>query len=127
MEGQSQFLTDVLLEDKITDIWPEHPWLYDVRWPDFKNREMREKAYLEIAEKLEKSGKMEVFNNQKLHKTIVIRIIYQMHQSSIVICSEKVWLLAVWTVKPQIVTHGDEISEKVRRNLCIKVRDVPTI
>ena len=86
-------LTDVSLEDKIADIWPEYPCLYDVRSPDFKNRDMREKAYLEIAENLEKPDKMEFFNNRNLRKTIFIRIISQIHQSSIVICSEKAWLL----------------------------------
>ena len=59
MEGQSQLLADVLLEDKIAEIWPEYLCLYDVRLPDFKNRDMREKAYHEIAEKVEKSGKKE--------------------------------------------------------------------
>ena len=59
MEGQSQLLADVLLEDKITEIWPEYPCLYNVRSPDFKHRDMREKAYQEITEKLEKSGKKE--------------------------------------------------------------------
>ena len=66
MEDQSQLLADVLLEDKISDLWPEYPCLYDVRSPDFKNRDMREVAYLEIAEKLEKSGKTNVANIENL-------------------------------------------------------------
>ena len=111
MAEQSQFLIDVLLEDKIADIWPEYPCLYDVRSPDFKNRDLREKAYLEIAEKLEKSGKTEFFNNQRLRKTIFFRIISQIQQSSIVIHSEKAWWLGVWFVKPQIVLSSEEIRE----------------
>ena len=57
VKDQNQFLAGLLLEDKITDLWPEYPYLYDVRYPDFKNRDMREMTYLEIVNKLEKSGK----------------------------------------------------------------------
>ncbi|XP_028410489.1 uncharacterized protein LOC114542944 [Dendronephthya gigantea] len=41
-----------MLEDQIADIWPEYPCLYDVRCPDFKNRELLEHSFKEIAEKL---------------------------------------------------------------------------
>ena len=73
MEDQSQLLANVLLEDKIADIWPEYPCLYDVRSPDFKNRDMREMAYLEIAEKLDKSGKAYVANIQNLLKQYLLQ------------------------------------------------------
>ena len=62
MEEQSQLLADVLIEDKIADLWPEYPCLYDMRSTEFRNRDLREMAYLEMAEKLEKSGKTNVAN-----------------------------------------------------------------
>ena len=77
MEDQSQLLADVLLEDKIADIWPEYPCLYDARSPDFKNRDMREMAYLEIAEKLDKSGKAYVANSQNLLKQYLLQYLIQ--------------------------------------------------
>ena len=43
-----------MLEDQIADIWPDYPCLYDVRSPDFKNRELRDNSIQEIAEKLGK-------------------------------------------------------------------------
>ena len=52
----SAVIAEAVLEDKIADIWPEshYPCLYDVRSPDFKNRELREIAVQLtcIAEKL---------------------------------------------------------------------------
>ena len=77
MEDQSQLLADVRLEDKIADIWPEYPCLYDVRSPDFKNRDLREMAYLEIAEKLDKSGKAYVANIQTLLTQYVLQYLIQ--------------------------------------------------
>ncbi len=38
MAGQSELLTDAILEDKIADIWLDYPYLYKVRSPNFKNR-----------------------------------------------------------------------------------------
>ncbi|XP_046863243.1 uncharacterized protein LOC124456987 [Xenia sp. Carnegie-2017] len=46
---------EALLEDHLADIWPDFPCLYDVRCPEFKNRDLRENAYEEIAEKLGKT------------------------------------------------------------------------
>ena len=68
MEDQSQLLADVCLEDKIAHLWPEYPCLYVVRSPDFKNRDMREMPYLEIGEKLDKSGKTRIANIDNLLK-----------------------------------------------------------
>ena len=77
MEDQSQLLANALLEDKIADIWPEYPCLYDVRSNDFKNRDMREMAYLEIAEKLDKPGKAYVANIQNLLKQYLLQYLIQ--------------------------------------------------
>ena len=48
-----ELVSDVLFEDHLVDMCPQHPCLYDVRSSDFKNRDSREKALEEIAEKLE--------------------------------------------------------------------------
>ena len=48
-----ELVSDVLFEDHLVDMWPQHPCLYDVRSSGFKNRDSREKALEEIAEKLE--------------------------------------------------------------------------
>ena len=50
--ANSEWVADAMLEDQIDDIWPEHSCLYDVRTQDFKNKDVREKAYAEIVEKL---------------------------------------------------------------------------
>ena len=50
--SNSSFATEAVLEDKLADFWPDFPCLYDVRSPDFKNRELWEKALEELAEKL---------------------------------------------------------------------------
>lgn len=53
----SAVVAEAILEDQIADLWPEYPCLYDVRSPEFKNREMRERALEELAEKLGQTGK----------------------------------------------------------------------
>ena len=50
-------VADIMLEDQIADMWPDYPCLYDVRSPDFKNRDLRESGIQEIAEKVGKTGK----------------------------------------------------------------------
>ena len=52
MANNSSIVTEALLEDKLADFWPDFPCLYDVRCSDFKNRELRDKALQELAEKL---------------------------------------------------------------------------
>ncbi len=49
-------VSDAILEDKLIDLWPDYPCLYHVNLPEFKNRDEREKAMEEIAEKLEQTG-----------------------------------------------------------------------
>lgn len=51
-------VADILLEDQIADLWPDYPCLYDVRSPDFKNRDLRESCIEKIAEQVGKSGKL---------------------------------------------------------------------
>ena len=53
----NEFINDALLEEKLVDLWPDYPCLYDVRSQDFKDRNKRDKATSEIAEKLEQSDK----------------------------------------------------------------------
>ena len=46
---------EAMLEDQIADIWPDYACLYDVRSPEFKNRDLRDRAIQEMAEKLGKT------------------------------------------------------------------------
>ena len=47
----SSIVAEAVLEDKLPDFWPDYRCLYDVQCPDFKNRELRDKAFQELAEK----------------------------------------------------------------------------
>ena len=51
-------VADIMLEDQIADLWPDYVCLYDVRSPDFKNRDLRESCIQEIADKVGKTGKL---------------------------------------------------------------------
>ena len=53
---QHDLVEGASLEDKLVDLWPDYPCLYDVRSADFRNRDKRESAFEEIAEKLSQSG-----------------------------------------------------------------------
>jgi hypothetical protein len=55
--AHSELVADAMLEDQLADIWPEYPCVYDVRSQDFKNRDMRENMFAEIAKKLGQSSK----------------------------------------------------------------------
>lgn len=48
----SEVVNDVLLEEKLVELWPDFPCLYDVRSTDFKNRELQNQPFEQIAEKL---------------------------------------------------------------------------
>ena len=58
-------VADIMLEDKMADLWPDYPCLYDVKSPDFKNRDLRERSFQDIAEKVGKSGKFLDINTDK--------------------------------------------------------------
>ena len=45
-------LSEIMLEEKLVELWPDYGCLYDVRSPDFKNRDKRQVAIEEIATKL---------------------------------------------------------------------------
>ena len=51
MAANNSIVADAVLEDKLADLWPDYPCLYDVRCPEFKNRELRDKAFQKLAEK----------------------------------------------------------------------------
>ena len=57
MARQSELLADVSLEEK-SPIYDPIICLYDVRSLDYKDRNTREKAFQEIAQKLQKTGKI---------------------------------------------------------------------
>eukprot|EP00794_Sanderia_malayensis_P003897 gene3897-4441_t len=48
--NKSEFLNEAILEEKLVDLWPEYPCVYDVRSPNFKDRVRRDMAIHEIAE-----------------------------------------------------------------------------
>ena len=47
---------EAILEDKLVDLWPDYSYLHYVSSQNFKNRDMRDAAMAEIAEKLGKNG-----------------------------------------------------------------------
>ena len=51
MAANNSIVADAVLEDKLADLWPDYPCLYDVQCPEFKNRELRDKAFQKLAEK----------------------------------------------------------------------------
>ena len=57
MAATSDFVNETILEEKLLEIWPEHPCLYDVRSSAFKDRRKREEAIQTIAETLNMNGK----------------------------------------------------------------------
>ena len=52
MAAESLIVAEAVLEDKLADFWPDYPCLYDVWCPEFKNRDLRDKAFQELPEKL---------------------------------------------------------------------------
>ena len=52
----NDLVNEVLLEDRLVEIWPDYPCLYDARSTDFKNRDMRQQAFEEMAKKLSQTG-----------------------------------------------------------------------
>ena len=60
MAANSSIIAEAMLEDKLADFWPDYPCLYDVRCPEFKNRELRDKVFQELAEKLANTSKRNI-------------------------------------------------------------------
>ena len=56
MATTRDIVSEMLLEDKLAQLWPDHPCLYDVRSGAFKNRDMRQQAMEEIGRKLDQNG-----------------------------------------------------------------------
>ena len=52
LEMTETLLSEIMLEEKLVELWPDYGCLYDVRSPDFKNRDKRQVAIEEIATKL---------------------------------------------------------------------------
>ena len=45
-------LSEIMLEEKLVELWPDYGCLFDVRSPDFKNRDKKQVAIEEIAIKV---------------------------------------------------------------------------
>ena len=43
-EMANQLLNEIFTEDKLVQLWPDFPCLYDVQSSDFKNRDLRQQA-----------------------------------------------------------------------------------
>lgn len=54
--ASNEVLNEIVAEEKLVEIWPDHPCLYDVRSADFKNRDKRQKALEEIAIAVNQNG-----------------------------------------------------------------------
>ena len=52
MMASGSVVSEFMLEEKLVELWPEYSCLYDVSSTEFKNRDRREVAMSEIAEKL---------------------------------------------------------------------------
>ena len=57
MAANTEVMNEYILEDKLADLWPNYPCLFDVRSPDLKNRDKRLKAFEEIAKELKQTSK----------------------------------------------------------------------
>ena len=57
MAANTEVMNEYILEDKLVDLWPNYPCLFDVRSPEFKNRDKRLKAFEEIAKELKQTSK----------------------------------------------------------------------
>ena len=55
-----EVVKEVILEDKLVDLWQEYPFLYDASLADYKDRNKRDKALEEIALALEKDGNISI-------------------------------------------------------------------
>ena len=52
----SEQLSELLSKEKLVEIWPDYPCLYDVRSTEFKDRDRRQQAMEEIARKIAQNG-----------------------------------------------------------------------
>ena len=48
MATNNSIVSEAILEDKLADIWPDYPCPHDVRCPEVKNRDLRDKAFQEM-------------------------------------------------------------------------------
>ena len=56
--SETSVMNEYISEDKLVDLWPNFPCLFDVRSPDFKNRDKRLKALEEIGKELNQTSKI---------------------------------------------------------------------
>ena len=56
MANANEFVNDFLFENKLVEMWPEYPYLYDVRSPEFKNRDLPQQPMQEMVDNLRQTG-----------------------------------------------------------------------
>ena len=62
-----EFISETLNEEKLVELWPEYPYLHDIRLNEFKDRDKREKAISEIAVKVMQSGEVISFMSNNIY------------------------------------------------------------
>ena len=67
-------LSEIMQEEKLLELLPDYGCLYDVRYPDFKNRDKRQVAIEEIATKLSFFRFFEIFRTKRTNKSNVSAI-----------------------------------------------------
>ena len=68
-------LSEITMEEKLVELWPDYGRLYDVRSPDFKNRDKRQVAIQEIATKLSFFRFFGIFRTKRTTKSAVSAIL----------------------------------------------------
>ena len=58
--ASNSVLNEVMAEEKLVELWPDYPCLYDVRSADFKDRDKRQKALEEIAMAVNQNGNIAI-------------------------------------------------------------------
>ena len=58
--ASNSVLNKVMAEEKLVELWPDYPCLYDVRPADFKDRDKRQKALEEIAMAVNQNGNIAI-------------------------------------------------------------------
>ena len=56
MAVENTVLVETIAEDRLVSSWPDYPCLYNIRSASFRNRDLRQQAFAELADKCQQSG-----------------------------------------------------------------------
>ena len=48
-EKISHMVNEIILEDRLVELWPDYPCLYDIRCGEFNNRGLQQQAFEDLA------------------------------------------------------------------------------